>query len=492
MVVERVERTSSGVRIWACTRVRTARCPSCGVRSGRVHSRYDRKLDDAPVAGRPVVLRLRVRRFFCDDQGCEVGTFAEQVEGLTVGHARRTLSSRTALECIGLALAGRTGARLAAGLGLPTSRSTLLRLVHALPDPPVGAVEVLGVDDFALRRGRRYATVLIDAVTHRRVDVLPDRRAATLTAWLREHPGVRMVCRDGSATYAEAVRQGAPNAIQIGDRWHIWSNLVAAVEKTVTAHSTCWYVGPARRTKAAEERALQRHAAVHGLLDQGVGLLECARRLGVSLNTVKRYARIPSAEDLRRPPPYRRSMVDPYRDHLRARLARQPDVPVTHLLAEIRALGYPGSANLLVRYLNQGRAEPERVPPSPRRLVTWLTSKPKNLPEHHRRHLDDLITSCPPVTKLAQRIREFAAILTRRQGQGLDAWIEAVLADDLPALHRFVHGLRKDHDAVVAGLTLPHSNGPTEGVVNKIKLLKRQTYGRASFALLRKRILLNQ
>ncbi|MFD1146053.1 ISL3 family transposase [Saccharothrix hoggarensis] len=348
--------------------MRTARCPSCGVRSGRVHSRYDRKLDDVPATGRPVVLRLRVRRFFCDDQGCVVGTFAEQVEGLTVGHARRTLSSRTALECIGLALAGRTGARLAAGLGLPASRSTLLRLVHALPDPPVGAVEVLGVDDFALRRGRRYATVLIDAVTHRRVDVLPDRRAATLTAWLREHPGVRMVCRDGSATYAEAVRQGAPNAIQIGDRWHIWSNLVAAVEKTVTAHSTCWYVRPARRTKAAEERALQRHAAVHGLLDQGVGLLECARRLGVSLNTVKRYARIPSAEDLRRPPPYRRSMVDPYRDHLRARLAQQPDVPVTHLLAEIRALGYPGSANLPVRYLNQGRAETERVPPSLRRL----------------------------------------------------------------------------------------------------------------------------
>ncbi|WP_433274589.1 ISL3 family transposase [Actinosynnema sp. CS-041913] len=167
--------------------------------------------------------------------------------------------------------------------------------------------------------------------------------------------------------------------------------------------------------------------------------------------------------------------------------SRSPTCP-----SGIRALGYPGSANLLVRYLKQGRAEPDRVPPSPRRLVTWLTSKPENLPAHHRRHLDELITSCPPMTTLAQRVREFAAILTRRRGHDLHAWIDAVLADDLPALHRFVHGLRKDNEAVLAGLTLPHSNGPTEGVVNKIKLLKRQTYGRASFALLRKRILLNQ
>jgi transposase len=133
----------------------------------------------------------------------------------------RTLLSRTALERIGLALAGRTGARLAAGLGLPTSRNTLLRLVHALPDPRVGVVEVLGVDDFALRRGRRYATVLIDAVTHRRVDALPDRRAAPLTSWLRQHPGVKMACRDGSANYDEAVRQGAPDGIQTGDRGHL-------------------------------------------------------------------------------------------------------------------------------------------------------------------------------------------------------------------------------------------------------------------------------
>ncbi|WP_424534336.1 transposase [Sphaerisporangium viridialbum] len=138
---------------------------------------------------------------------------------------------------------------------------------------------------------------------------------------------MKVVCRDGSAAYAEAVRQGAPQATQVSDRWHLWHNLAAAVEKTVTAHSHCWHTGPARRTTIREERTLQRHAAVHALLDQGVGLLECARRLRCSLNTVKRYARVRSAEELWRPPQYRQTLVDPYRDHLRRRLTHNPASP---------------------------------------------------------------------------------------------------------------------------------------------------------------------
>ena len=240
---------------------------------------------------------------------------------------------------------------------------------------------------------------------------------------------------------------------------------------------------------ALATRTYARYTAVHDLLAQDVGLLECARRLGWSLNTVKRYARAQRAEELLRPPRY-----GPCLSTLIATPSGvgwpRTDVPVTRILAEIREQGYTGSANLLVRYVNQGRADPERAMPSPRRFVSWIMARPQDLPEHVRRHLDGLIANCPAMTTLASRVAEFAAILTQRRGRDLDTWIAKTRVDTLPGFDSYLNGLDKDHDAAVAGLTLPYSNGPTEGVNTKIKMLKRQTYGRASFALLRKRILL--
>jgi transposase len=301
---------------------------------------------------------------------------------------------------------------------------------------------------------------------------------------------VQVVCRDGSAAYAEAIRAGAPQALQVSDRWHLWANLAKAVEKTVIAHSQCWRDGPIRPDQPLDERTRERHQAVHALLNEGHGLPESARRLGWALNTVKRYARAASANDLKRPPRYRDTLVDPFRDHLRRRRAEHPDVPVTRLLNEIGNSGYTGSANLLVRYLNQGRADTVRTPPSPRRLVSWQMTKPGDLPAHHQEHLRDLRTICAHLSVLAERVGQFADLLTGRRGDDLDAWMTTVDTDDLPALHGFVHGLRKDRAAVVAGLTLPYSNGPIEGSNTKVKFLKRQMYGRTGFDLLRQRILL--
>lgn len=516
VVVEAVDVRGATVQVVVSSRVVPVACIVCGMASSRVHSGYQRRLGDTAIGGRPVLIVLRVRRLFCDNDDCPRRTFVEQVPGLITRHGRRSLVLDRLLQAVALALGGRPGAHLADRLACAVSRMTLLRLIRALPLPELGDVPVVGVDDFAVRRGRRYATVLIDAVTHRPVDVLPDRRADTLAAWLREHPQVHTVCRDGSATYAQAIREGAPAAVQVSDRWHLWHGLAGAVEKTVIAHASCWSSTPDHNdtsgtgssgtgspgtgspgtgsSGSAAESALavrtrQRHAAVHALLDQGAGLVECARKLGWSLNTVKRYARADDVHQLLRPPRYGRCLVDAHRDLVRQRLAEK--VPVTQILAEIRQHGYRGSANLLVRYINQGRADPPRVLPSPRRLVRWIMSKPAGLPGEIRRHLHDLLSRCPQMTTMATRVRQFAAILTGRRGTDLDAWIATTRADALPGFDAYLNGLDKDHDATIAGLTLPYSNGPTEGTVTKIKMLKRQMYGRANLDLLRRRLLLS-
>jgi transposase len=433
---------------------------------------------------------VRVRRLVCPTPGCR-HTFREQVPGVLERYQRRTARLTRQVKAVVKELAGRAGARLLAVLAVRVSRHTALRALLRVPLPRPRVPRVIGVDDFALRRRHRYATVLIDAETHERIDVLPDRKADTLEEWLRAHPGVEIVCRDGSATYAEAIRRALPQATQVSDRWHLWHGLARAVEKAVAAHSGCWAkAGPKRRELTRERTTLQRWHAVHDLLDNGVGLLDCARRLNLSLNTVKRYARVAEPDRLRRPPQYRACLVDPYRNHLHRRRTEEPGVPVKHLFEEIRELGYSGSLNLLHKYLNQGRHEGDRIMPSPRRLTSWIMTRPENLPDKRRAHLGELLAACPEMTALARLVREFAQLLTERRGPELDSWTKDVREASLPELAPFLNGLDQDHDAVAAGLTLPYSNGPTEGVNTKTKLIARQMYGRAGFTLLRHRILL--
>lgn len=334
-----------------------ASCPDCASTSLRVHSRYRRTLADLPCQGRAVQLWLKVRRFFCANPACSRKTFAEQVPEVAPAYARRTLRQKTTLCEIAFALGGRPGARLAHFLGLPVRFWTLLRLLRQVPPPPVQTPSILGVDDFAWRKGDRYGTILVDLQAHHPIDLLPDREASTFTAWLRSHPGVEVVSRDRAGAYADGAKQGAPDAVQVADRYHLVANLRETLQRLLDRKRSCLpfleenrsavpseltpdmepreHEGERKDIKRdAEEKVpltraeltrqvrrskrLEHYQAVVNLHQQGMGVRAITRQVGISRNTVRRYLQTETfpEQGLRRKRP---SRLDPYLPYLRER-----------------------------------------------------------------------------------------------------------------------------------------------------------------------------
>jgi transposase len=530
-------------------------CPECAQPSTHVHGHYMRRLADLPCQKRPVRVCLEVRRFACRTRGCPRTTFAERFPLLTRAYARRTLRQAESLTEIAFAQGGKAGAQLAKRLVMPTSRDTLLRLIRSTAAPPRKTPQVLGLDDFAWKKGDRYGTLLVDLQAHCPVEVLPDREADTVVRWLRAHRGVKIISRDRAGAYAEAATRGAPRARQVADRYHVLVNLRDAIKGTrartsgslpevaaergeprvsaqhamaalqashaptetasekeqVEVPQDQLPVATARPLTMTEQRRqisrtnrLARYEQIVALHRVGLSQRAIARHLHVSRKMVQHSVRAGTFPE-RMPTGRRQSKLDPYLRYLRKRW--EEGCHNGHQLArELEALGFRGSASLVGKLIGSWRARlpgpAERVRGKKRqgtssvrrrlspRHASWLfvqdqaqlTADQRALIEHIRHTNADL-------RELYQLGQDFVQMVKQRQARRLDGWLARASQRASVELRGFASGIKRDYAAVKAALSLHWSQGQVEGQITRLKLLKRQMYGRADFDVLRSRVL---
>lgn len=542
--VEALEVEDGGITIRLVTDATAAPCPLCGERAARVHSRAARTLADLPWAGVVVRLHVQVRKFFCETPTCPRRIFRERLMGIAAVAARRTERQRAELLDLAVALGGEAGARMAAKHGMPVSPDTLLRLLRQAPEAESPTPVVLGVDDWAIHKGLTYGTILVDLERHCPVDLLPDRSSGSLAAWLKAHPGVEIIARDRAGAYAEGARDGAPEAVQVADRWHLVDNLADVLEDFFRSKGPCLaaatvaltastappagtepggdtaatpaetiYQGKrrhprpqlaqARQAVAAEAsvaRRREKYEQARALHAQGATNAAIARAVGIGARTVYRYLHQDPPQRKRRTDYGQRRVITPFEPYLLRRWAEGCQT-ATVLWREIQGQGFTYSLTNVQRFVAELRREGPPATgrprtaltkphgPPPRQVAALLLRRPERRTDEQRAYLAQLRAADPAIATATDLVAEFLAMLRRREGERLPAWLDAAEGSEIEDLARLARKLRADLAAVQAGLTLRWSNGQTEGQVNRLKLLKRQGYGRAKVDLLRKRVL---
>ena len=530
---DQVEENGEGLAVFVHSNSSSGTCPACLVSSSRVHSYYVRNPKDLPSTGQQVDLRLRVRRFRCLNSTCPKQTFSEPLPSLLEARARRTHRLQSVQAAVGTALGGEAGARLLPKLCMSVSADTLLRSIRSQKILPSNSPRVLGVDDWAVRKGCTYGTILVDLERHVVVDLLPDRTSSSLESWLREHPGVEIITRDRSTEYARGASKGAPQALQVADRWHLLLNARQMLERYLPgvharlerlpsnlAHSEAptW-----QRTQAFprcqadvlisskdREWRLEQYRAVKELQAQGLGIATLARKLHLNRKTARKYAYAEAFPERARQAP-RDSMLDPYLPYLHQRWADGCE-NASELWREITVQGYPGGKKQVLRWLRTRRRVPSKHTPNKRKkveldLLSEVVAEPKT-PLLGAKRLAWLLSQYPAelgeqeqavVTRVRQdsevalvhdAVVAFVGMVRGKTSAGFDAWLADCQQSRVRALSTFAKGIEADYRAVKAALETPWSNAQSEGQVTRLKFLKRQMYGRAKFDLLRQRVLL--
>lgn len=519
--IEQVEITDNQIFIGATSVAANSVCPKCGQASSRVHSYYQRQVADLPISAKGVVIDLTVRRFRCGNSQCPQVTFSERMADFLPTYARRTNRLSQLINQVGIALGGEASAQLLPHLKVRLSRDTILRILRREFVHQAGqTVKVVGIDDWAKRKGMSYGAIVVDLERREVLDLLPDRSPETIASWLKERPTIEIVSRDRSNQIIEGIDQGAPQAVQVSDRFHLLQNLTDTVYRVIENKQTIIkniFKPEQKRPVAGDEtikvdepqpttadrRRWERIAHAQQLAEAGWTSTAIATEMGRHPKTVRRYLHITDLQPLNRKK--RPKLLDPYKTYLDKRWA-EGCCRGTLLYQEIKEQGYLGGMTQLRDYLRplksktvasqhvQSEYEAKWNQLSLRQLAFAIGRPEESWPEK-----EWLVTGLKLLSQrdslLAETIdlaRRFTQLVTNREVHHFDEWLTAAKSAQAAALRRFAVGLEADLRAVRAALQLKWSNGPVEGKINRLKTLKRQMYGRANLDLLKIRLIGSQ
>jgi transposase len=502
LIVDQVEVGPNLITVVARAAAKCCVCPSCGHASNRVHSRYHRALVDLPSHGRVVRIRIVARRFRCAEPDCRRRIFAERLDcGIALLSARRTMRLERIVQHLGLALGGRPAAGLARRLMLPVSKDTLLRVVRRHAVGYAAPLHAIGIDDWAWKRGHRYGTVICDLERHRIVDLLPDREAATVEAWLAARSSIAIIARDRGGGYRQAAAKASPQAIQVADRWHLMENASAAFLEAVRrsmrpirgALGNPSAVDPELLTSAERlqfDGYLRREEArgvICALANKGTAIKQIVRRTGHSRKTVRQIVR-GEAIDVFRP---RMGSLEPHLARLDAEWIAGCRNG-SELWRRIKATGFRGGLRVVTEWATRRRRSegaPEGRPrkiPSARAIARLMTIGRDQISKGDATTVATIEAAVPALVTARNLVDRFQAMLRARNSADLNDWIRDATDSSLSS---FAVGVVADRTAIAAAISEPWSNGQTEGHITKLKLVKRQMYGRAKLDLLRARLL---
>jgi transposase len=521
-----VQRIGRGLHIEVVSKQAVARCPECGTPAARLHSRYTRYPSDLPICGYFVRLELHVKKYFCQKRECPRKIFCERLPSVLGPHARRTVRLLELMQHVGLLVSGQAAKRIAQAVGVRASRDSFLRAARRYGQIQAKAqdnqaVQVIGLDDWALRKGHSYGTIIIDMERRRPVALLEDRERARVQAWLEQHPNLQVIARDRDASYAEACTWGAPQAEQVADRWHLLRNLIETLERHLARRYPEFKIAlknepneagtqasappgvsarlskPSRRQLEQlaqnHQRRLARFERVKARYAQGWRKRNIARALGLSRTTVNRYLALEQLPVHGNRTRRRPSVLDEHLAYLHERW-QSGCRNAARLCRELRDRGYRGSYTSVKEYLAllrqvdgaaiAGKRLAQARLPALRTLAWWLMTGVDKLKPEQASFVRRLFTHLPDLRKELALVRRGWHAIRERQLEAFSGWRETVKKEGFAELKRFVLGLERDLQPVLNALRYHWSNGMSEGHINRLKVIKRSMFGRAKFDLL--------